>query len=257
MLYSKILKNFIKNSLLLILIIGCSSKNPIQNYTKIPRYSKNYQLVDKSGTFFLHREAGNGKNKTFLLKSKVFNTDRTKVLEESVMVSKLGFYKNIMMARPIKSLYNVWFESKKYQTKTDIIPSKKLLNLKLKSPEEQWNGKKEIKLINTNLTYCYFSEVIDCAFISGFIKKAIELENGSMNLVVVWEGFPYIQEQYLNLPKKILTKSVLSYDGKNKTGEYRFSLDLGSQKILYFVDIKKGTFNKLFWVSQGLTIIEI
>ena len=216
-----------------------------------------FQLEDKTGTFQVKRDIGFAKEgKSFVVKEKINSNDgESKPLEKLISISKAGKVKGIGLLRPEVSQYTVWFSGKKYFSESRLNKKNRSMIVKLISPEEQWSGEREFKFPDSKGYYCYFSQVVECASYSGFLQKAMNTESGVMNFHIIWEGYPYIQEQYLNMPDEFFSKAQLSYDGKNKLGEYRFSLSFGSQVIFYFVD-KKGRMIKRLWIAQGYSLIK-
>lgn len=219
---------------------------------------KKFQLTDKAGKFLIEREKGfnRGKNQ-FIVKKSVKVPGETKELEKLIVISKLGnLKKSLTILKPEISEYSVWFEGKKYVSRMQVNEETKSMDVKLFSPEKQWQGKRTFPFPKTMGVFCYFSQITECARATGFIDKAIKRDSGSMKVVVIWEGYPYFQEQYLNIPNEVFTEGVFEYDGRNANGERRFTLNVGSQSIFYFLDSKKELMKK-FWVSQGLSMVEI
>lgn len=266
--HGMILKSLLMSrvSLFIILILGLSScsfftRNSNSNQKISSLFPKNkirFKLTDKAGEFLLYKEVGYKKSdKTYVSKQEVlpFNNDKTKILEQSITISKVGTVgKKLRIMRPEKSQYVVWFDGKKYISKMSLDRVNKSIKVKLISPEKQWNGTKSYQFPDRKSIYCFFSQVLECASITGFFKKSIREQKGQMNFYIIWDGFPYFQEQYLNVPKGLFTKAVLNLDGSNKKGENRFSLSFGGQVIFYMLN-KSGRFTKLFWVSQGMTMV--
>jgi hypothetical protein len=121
------------------------------------------------------------------------------------------------------------------------------------SPEAQWNGLKQYKFPSSKILPCFFSQVIECAKISGFIKKATDKKTGVMNFLVIWEGFPYLNETFSDFPSELFSSAQLEYDGKTKEKERRFNLRVAGQSIFYVIN-DKDIMTKMFWVSQGITM---
>jgi len=219
---------------------------------------RRYKLTDKAGEFIIYKENGlKPSDKTYISKREVlpFDDDSSKVLEQSVAISKVGtLNKKMKIMRPYKSQYAVWFDGKKYTTNMTLNESSRSLVVKMKSPEKQWNGRKSFNFPDSKAIYCFFTQVLECTAITGFFKKAFEKGRGQMNFYLIWDGFPYFQEQYLNIPDSIFTKAKLNYDGKNKNGERRFSLNFAGQVIFFLFD-EKYNFIKKFWISQGLSMV--
>jgi len=222
------------------------------------RVKKEFQLTDKAGKFRVHREKGFNKRKNqFVVKKTVKSGDDSKVLEKLVMISKLGnLKKKLSILKPSISEYSVWFDGKKYTTRMKVNSSSRSMDVTLTSPEKQWQGRRSHSFPKGDGIFCYFSQVTECARATGFIDKSIKNDGGSMKMIVIWEGYPYFQEQYLNVPSSIFSRAVFAYDGKNSRGERRFTLKVANQSVFYFLD-SNFELSKKFWVSQGLSMVEI
>lgn len=232
--------------------LGDSSNSLLKNS------KQRFKLTDKAGEFVVYRETGFKKsNKTYISKRQVlpFNDDRSKILEQSIAISQVGTVgKNLKIMRPHKSQYTVWFDGKKYISNMALNKAAQSLDVKLKSPEKQWNGSRSIRFPDPKSIYCFFSQVLECTAISGYFKTALKKGRGQMNFYLIWDGYPYFQEQYLNVPTEVFSKAKFNYDGANKNGHHRFSLSFGEQVIFFLLD-KKNNFVKQFWISQGMTMV--
>ncbi|MCP4912661.1 MAG: hypothetical protein GY909_06045 [Oligoflexia bacterium] len=221
------------------------------------KYKEKYSLTDKSGSFVVEREVGPySKQKKYVTKYRVLSKqDTSKVLEQSTAISTPGVLgKKFRVLRPFKSQYNVWFEKKKYSNLMWIDLKRKGLMVKMSSPEKQWNGTKFFRFPRGTGLYCYYTQVIECAQFTGFLNKAIKNKGGEMNFHLIWDGYPYIQEQFLNLANNPFENAILKYDGATGDGLKRFSLNVGANVIIYFVN-NDLQLSKVFWVSQGLSMV--
>ncbi|MBC7537187.1 MAG: hypothetical protein H7281_00075 [Bacteriovorax sp.] len=250
-----------KGVLLLILCFlatSCASNRNTHLKKELVRGEERFSYTDKNGQFLVKLSSGfNKKENTFFTKRilEVPNKETDNVLEQSVALSDIGtIKKKKTILRPKLSQYNVWFEGKKYFSELKINSLKKSIDVKMVSPETQWNGTKQIKLPNTKALYCFFSQVVECAKTIGFLSEAIKKETGSMNFYVIWEGYPYLNETFSDFPSELLSKAQLEYDGKTKEDERRFNLKVGGQSIFYIVD-KNEQMKKMFWVSQGISMV--
>jgi hypothetical protein len=221
-------------------------------------HKKNYALTDKSGTFSLIRHSGvDSSSKSYVTKYKIIDQNNQKTLEKVILFSNtVNLNKDIKVLSPSKSKYQVWFDGDLHETVMMINEKENLLAIRMKSPEEQWDGDKSIPMGKGNGVRCFFSQVIECAYQIGFLQKATKLKSGKMAFDLIWEGYPYVQEQYLNIGSQPLVKASLSYDGKNQLGEHRFSLSFGGSSIIYFVD-KNFHLDRIFWPSQGLSVVSV
>ncbi|WP_164848514.1 hypothetical protein [Halobacteriovorax sp. HLS] len=218
---------------------------------------KKFQLNDKAGKFFVVREKGFNKSKNqFIVKKSVQNPDSGKELEKLIVISKLGnIKKKLSILKPDISEYSVWFDGKRYTSTMKVNSKTRSMEVSLNSPEKQWQGKRNIPFPSGKGVYCYFSQITECARATGFIEKAINNDGGSMKVVIIWEGYPYFQEQYLNVPNSVFSLGTFEYDGRNANGERRFTLRTNNQSIFYFID-NNFELEKKFWVSQGFSMVE-
>jgi hypothetical protein len=224
------------------------------------RTSKQYELVDKSGRFLVERDTGYVKSKnSYIVKKRVlsFGNTKGKVLEKSITISNPGFIgkSKLHVLRPKVSQYTVWFDGKKYSSKMSIDLKDRAMVVELKSPEEQWRGTKRYDFPKGTGVYCFYSQLIECASVTGFMQKALKSDAGIMKFHIIWDGFPYFQEQYLNVSNTVFEEATLKYGGKNNKGLIKFTLDTKSQIMFFFVD---SDFNlkKQLWVSQGYSMVE-
>lgn len=244
--------------LLSFFIIACSSGSVKNIKEQLPKEEEGFSYTDKNGEFKVKISAGLDKaEKVFITKKKLEIPDKDKdnVLEQSIAFSDLGMIKKKNpILRPKMSQYNVWFDGKKYFSELKIVPEKRSIDVKMVSPESQWNGSKTIKFPSTKIMPCFFSQVIECAKVSGFIKKSSKKENGAMSLLIIWEGYPYLNETFSDFPSELFSKATLEYDGKLNASERRFNLRVAGQSIFYILN-DKDQMMKMFWVTQGISMI--
>lgn len=239
--------------------ISCSSAKKSQQIKQdLVRGEETFLYTDKNGEYLVKLTSGfNKKDNTFVSKRLMLqsSSEGEKILEQNIVISDLGSIKkknNIL--RPKISQYTVWFDGKKYFSELKMNPVKKTLDVKMVSPESQWNGERQIKLPNTKALYCFFSQVVECAKTIGFLSQSIKKESGSMNFFVVWEGYPYLNETFSDFPSELISKAQIEYDGKTKEEETRFNLRVAGQSIFFVLD-KHEQMKKMFWVSQGISMV--
>lgn len=254
-------RTFFYLTLILFITSSCAYfkkvRGPKESNKLKTNYNDEFVLTDKSGKFSVLRESGFGnKGKEYIVKKRVFlyGGDRSKILEQSIVISSPGTLKGeTTILRPKISQYTVWFENKKYFSELKLNLKEKTLDISLKSPEKQWNGNKKVPFPKGTGVFCFYSQIIECANISKFIKMSSEKETGKMNFHVIWDGYPYFQEQFDNLPSNVFSEAILEFDGRNKMGQRRFTLNVAGQSIFYFID-SKNRLIKQFWVAQGLSM---
>ncbi len=250
-----------RSLLLLIFVLilcSCSSTKKAAEIKKdLIQAPEKYSYTDKNGQFLVRLSSGfNKKTNVFFTKRslEIPEKDTDNLLETSVTFSDLGSVKKKNILRPKISQYNVWFDGKKYFSELKMNQAKKAIDVRMISPESQWNGVKQIKLPSTKSLYCFFSQVIECAKTIGFLAESSKKEEGILYFYLIWEGYPYLNETFTNIPSQLFSKAQLEYDGITKENERRFNLKVAGQSIFYVVD-DKFQMKKMFWVSQGISMV--
>lgn len=242
------------------LLSSCSTTKGAKAIKKeLAKGEERFSYTDKNGQFLLKISSGFNKTKKeniFFSKRllEIPGKDTDNILEQSVTLSELGRVKSLAILRPKISQYNVWFSGKKYFSELKMNPGKKAIDVRMVSPETQWNGTKQIKLPSTKALYCFFSQVVECAKTTGFLDTAIKKEAGSMNFYVIWEGYPYLNETFSDFPSQLISRAQFEFDGKTKENEYRLNLKVAGQSIFFVLD-EKLQMKKMFWVSQGISMV--
>ena len=221
-----------------------------------------YYLNDKSGKFLVETESGISKKSNFVFKKKVLLEDAASKgpLEQLISISKKGKLKlkeggTLQVLGPIISQYTVWFEGKKYFSEMKLSSNNKL-SIHYTSPESGKSGVKDIVLPKSTGVRCFFSQLVDCVRATGFLSQSQDKGAGKMHFQVLWDGYPFLQDQYTGLKEIPFSQAVLEFDGKNKNDERRYTLQAAGQSIFYFVG-NKNELKKMFWVSEGLTLTKM
>ncbi len=227
-----------------------SQKNPDEK-------KREYLFVDGSGKFVFTREHRLLKNK-LISRTQISSNQGSshRILEKSVTVSQLGSIKEnnhrVLVMRPLASDFTVWLEGKRYDSKMRLdIPNKKMM-VELNSPEEKWKGKSSVA-IPKGKQFCFFSQLPDCLFYAQLLSKSLERKDNISHFYVVWDGFPYIQDQYAFVGSKLFSPATVKYDGEDKK-VLRFLVELDGQSILYHFS-KSFDLVRMFWIAQGVSII--
>lgn len=240
-----------------LFLVSCSliKKSNSKEESELLTTSNVYDLEDKSGTFELTRHSNFVKNKNrYITKYQVKTKGKDdKILEQAVVISNPGRVKDLLLTRPEISQYTVWFEGKKYFSEIKFNTKSKMLDIRLASPEKQWNGESSVSLPKEGVLFCFLGQIVECAAQTGFIKKALKAQTGTMNFYLIIEGYPYFQEQYMGVNNSPIMPASFVYDGTNAKGEKRFTLNFSDQSLFIFLN-DKMQMTKKFWVSQGLTV---
>lgn len=238
--------------LALFLITSCAST---QNGS--PREGKTtYAYVDEGGSFKLVRETKTI-SKKIVTRSQIIDSrgSANRVLEKAISVSQVGSIKSkktrIVTVRPFASEFVVWLEGKKYSSTMKLNTRNKSMTVKLESPEERWSGVTEVPFPQGKY-FCFYSQIPECIYHNYLLKNANENRNRKFEFYVIWDGYPFIQEQLVRVGKKLFAPATIKFDGAiNKL--FRYIVEVEGQVILYQFT-KSSDLVKVAWISQGITI---
>jgi hypothetical protein len=245
-------------SVIILLVSSCGHLNAKKPQDMLSKDSNIFLYSDKNGKFKSIISYGQSpKDKSFFVKKvlEIPNREKDNVLEQSIVFSEAGSVKGANILRPKMSQYNVWFDGKKYFSEIKINPKSKSVEVRMVSPENQWNGVKQIKFPSTKAISCFFSQLVECVKISGFLDKIKKNTKAKMSLYVIWEGYPYLNETYSDFPSELFSRATIESDGITKNNEKKFNLNVAGQSIFYSLD-ENNVFKKMFWVSQGISMVE-
>ncbi|HAZ12796.1 MAG: hypothetical protein A2X86_04180 [Bdellovibrionales bacterium GWA2_49_15] len=218
-------------------------------------------MTDLSGEFILERESGGGpKKNTHIVKRRVYQPGKAeKELEKSIAIADVGVLvdgdgEKTPVLKPKISQYTVWFESKKYFTEMKLDNASKSLLVNMSSPEAKWNGNVKVPFPKGTGVFCFFSQVIECIARTRFFELSANKNTGQLNIHIIWDGYPYFQEQYSNVPSEVFSRAQVVYEGRNEESERKYSIVFGGESIFFNID-EYENLSKIFWISQGLTIV--
>lgn len=241
-----------------LFLSSCSTSSGLKPEKTLSPSNGVFNYEDKNGVYNIKLSTVfENKTKTYTTRKSMELPKRTSdnIIEQSISISNLGTVKKkSIILRPKMSQYNVWFDGKKYSSEIKINVKNKAIDIKMTSPEKDWNGTKQIKFPSTNMIPCFFNQIIECAKVSGFIDRSTKAETGNMSLLIVWEGYPYLSETFSDVPNELFTDAELEYDGKTKENERRYNLRFAGQSIFYVLN-EQSEMIKMFWVSQGISMV--
>ena len=218
-----------------------------------------YEFVDTMGSFVKLRQKGLDNEKNIIVKSKIFFEGKEeKPVEKLISISsKQKLQKDLRLLQPRKSEATYWFDGHKYKSTIVFDETRRQFLVQSRSTDKTWNKTYKFPLGKKIKAYCFFSQVVECAISSGFFLKSRLAKSGAMNMDIVWDGYPFFNEQYLKNKREIMSRGKLSYSGKEAAGIHKYSLNIDGQMINYFIYEDKYL-AKMFWVSQGIsqTLVE-
>ena len=236
----------------LLILSGCS------NLTRgTPSEGKTiYSYVDGSGSYKLIRESKLLKQKIGtriqLLDTKGGNQ---RVVEKSILISQIGSIKSrnkrLLTVRPSASEFTVWLEGKKYFSSMKLDPKNKSMKLTLDSPEKRWQGTSQVKF-PAGKYFCFYNQLPECLYHNYLLILANENRDQKFDFIVVWDGYPYIQDQLTRVGKNLFASATLKFDGENK-GLFRYIVEVEGQMILFQMS-KSFDLVKVAWITQGITV---
>lgn len=217
---------------------------------------RTFKYVDASGTYAYTRETKLIKNRLITRAQISAQAGGQKLLEKSVMVTQLGSVKGksgrLLVSRPFASDFTVWLEAKRYDSKFRLETATKSMAVELTSPEEKWNGKSSVKVPKATL-FCFFSQIPDCLYHNQLLTKAMERKGEDTPFYVVWDSYPYVQEQFSGVGTNLFAPAVVKYDGELKSIR-RYVVEVNGQSVLYHFS-KSFDLVRMLWIAQGVSIV--
>ena len=217
---------------------------------------RTFKYVDASGQYVYTRETKLLKNRLITRAQVSAQAGEQKLLEKSVMVTELGSVKGpggrLLVTRPFASDFTVWLDGKRYDSKFRLDTPTKSMVLDLASPEDKWKGKSSVKVPKGTL-FCFFSQIPDCLYHNLLLTKAMERKGEDTPFYVVWDSYPYIQEQFSGVGMKLFAPAVLKYDGEHKS-TLRYIVEVNGQSVLYHFS-KSFDLVRMLWIAQGVSIV--
>jgi hypothetical protein len=236
---------------LLSVLISCStsgykrSKSPFQS-------SEKFILSDSSGNFIVSREIKTKSNK-LISRVKIFDGNMKQELESTVAVSRVGYVKSSKGKKiavfPEASQFKIWFNKNEYSSNTKVDLKTRQMSLKLTGEDSEKKVKKSHTLPKGKV-YCYFSQIPECVKLQHLLLKG---QKEKVSIYILWDSFPYHTELFNGISNEPYVLADFYLSDTNKK-ELKYSLDLGNQIIFYHFD-KQLKFEKMFWISQGISLI--
>lgn len=239
--------------LLLFLFMSCSVTGVKgRSGEKKSLTSQDYTLTDFSGEYLYRRDVKKLSRK-LITRVKIFSKEGYHELESLVSVSKIGTVKgaagkNKTALIPEVSQFKVWFEKKEYFSQLKINRKEKKIEVLTRGSSLEPEKIKTYKVPHGKF-FCFFSQIPECVKLQNLLLLSARK---SVKLYIVWDNFPYHNEQYEGLGKGPLTLATMSLSS-HSVNDLRYSLDLGNQVIFYHFD-KDLSFKKMNWVSQGISL---
>src|SRR5690606_19463316 len=130
--------------------------------------------------------------------------------------------------RPWASEFTIWFDKKKHQSKSQLDIKSKELDFTIIRPE---GTSQKVFPFPSGQFFCYFSQIPDCLIASGYLQRIIE-QKKTLLFIIVWENYPYGNEQYERIPNHPFSVASIEYDSKQKN-HHMLQLHFSGQIIFY------------------------
>jgi hypothetical protein len=216
-----------------------------------------YSFTDVSGQYSLTRETKTVKNR-LVTRAQLTSKDSSKALEKSITVSQIGSIKgekkSRSVVRPMASDFSVWLEGKKYSSFMRLNAGNKSMSLKLESPDAQWRGDSEVKF-PPGKYFCFFSQIPECLYHNQYLQQAHSNPNAALDFYIVWDSYPYMQEQFTGLRINLFAPAILKFEGELKK-RLLYMVEVEGQIILYHFS-KSYDLVKMAWIAQGITVVPL
>jgi hypothetical protein len=222
----------------------------------------NYALEDASGTFWFEKVLKTKGNKVISLNRITDGSNSGKVLEQSIAVMEVGTktsnqkskpnqLDHRIQVRPSLGQFQIYFDNKKYFSQIKINAQKNLAEVDTTGPNESDNKQEKINL-PANPVICFFSQVVECLRIASIVKKARLAPNQEFSFTLLWDSYPFHQNQYPSLDGNIFVNAKFKYETK-VNNYFRYQLKINNDEIIYHLT-PNDKLQDMFWVSQGLSI---
>lgn len=236
-----------------IFLTSCASFN-----SSAPSEGKTiYSYTDLSGKYRLVREVKT-LDKKLVTRNQILLTkgSSNKIVEKSITVSQKGSVKSggkrLLTVRPLASEFSVWLEGKQYSSKMKLDVAKKSMRVTLASPESRWNGV-TLHPFPSGRFFCFYSQIPDCLYHNQLLSQGLKEKNQEYDFYIVWDNYPYLQDQLTGVGQKLFSPATLKFDGELKK-RFRYIIEVEGQVILYQFS-SSFDLKKISWISQGLTVV--
>jgi hypothetical protein len=179
-----------------------------------------------------------------------------RVVEKSITVSQVGSVRDgksrALIVRPLASEFTVWLEGQKYSSKMQLDTVRKSMRVTLDSPDPKWKGQSFIPFPRGK-QFCFFTQIPDCLYHNQILSRALEEKKQSFDFYVVWDNYPYVQDQLNNVGKNLFSHASVKYDGEPK-GRIRYIIEVEDQVLIYQFS-RNFELKSYSWISQGINMV--
>ena len=178
-----------------------------------------------------------------------------RLLEKTFALSAVGSVKvkngRATAVRPELAQHTVWLEGKRYFTQLKLNTKRRILEVVLESPEERWQGRKEVKIPSGRI-FCFYSQLPECLVMSGLLTGA-EQSRRRLGFIMVWDSWPYHREHFNGLKDSPFANATVSFGGEKKK-ELGYNIDVAGQ-VISMQFTKAQSFVRMFWATQGISLL--
>jgi hypothetical protein len=207
-----------------------------------------YNYKDSSGSYSIQRKFGQNKLGEFIVKKELRSPFSPKYLERFVSISRSKkFNENTNYLSPKASEAIFWLDRKKHKSIIKVNNN----TVDITSVVGNQLYKKSSEQLESNRMHCFYSQLTECIATTNFFELSSRKKLGVMNLNIIWDGFPFFNEQYLNQTDNAVQRARMVYIEESK-GMLKYQLEVDEQILFYFVD-EKFRLKNFYWVAKGIS----
>lgn len=232
--------------LFLALLGACSSWKYFKDTTNVTGSRRGYSLKDMSGKYRVTRDIRFRNKQSQMLSQLII-----KETGSNGEIEKTLAYSTVKEKRvtPQRSQYFTWLEKKLFSSQIKYSSQEDAYHVQIKSPEEKWSGLRKVKVPKSRYQ-CFFSQLPECMMASGIMEKFKKDAEQEIDIVIIWDNYPFYAEQYLGLREELYSIGQLRVDGLQGDKVLRIALEAQNQIIFYTFN-EKFEFQNIYWVAQG------
>lgn len=210
--------------------------------------SYEYSYKDETGSFTIHRRFGQNKSGEYILKKELRSPFSTKYLERFTSISNSKRFNektNYLYPKVSEAIF--WLDKKRHKSLLKIDGK----SLQVVSVIGSKVYRKVSEVLDNKRVHCFFSQLVECIATTNFFEISSKKNLGTMNLNVIWDGFPFFNEQYLNQSVSPVQSGRMAFVEQSK-GMWKYQLEVDDQILFYFLD-NKFRLKNFYWVAKGIS----
>jgi hypothetical protein len=207
-----------------------------------------YNYKDQTGNFTIQRKFGQNKSGEYILKKELRSPFSPRFLERFISISTAKkFNEKTSYLSPKVSESIFWLDKKRHKSFLKVNNK----TLEITSSIQSKIYKKSSEVIEPNRVHCFYSQLVECIATTNFFELSARKKLGAMNFNIIWDGYPFFNEQYLNQSNNAVQRARMVYVEDSK-GMIKYQLEVDDQILFYFLD-NKFRLKNFYWVAKGIS----